>query len=67
MRWDFDAGAPLDFNVHCHVDKEVVFPSKLSAVATARDTLTTKIEQHYCWMWSNKSAAPAAFTVRLQR
>lgn len=67
VRWDFDAGAPLDFNVHYHVDKEVVFPSKLSAVATARDTLATKIEQHYCWMWSNKSAAPAAFTVRLQR
>jgi len=67
VRWDFEARAPLDFNVHYHVDKDVVFPSKLSAVAMAKDTLATKIEQDYCWMWSNKSAAAANFTVRLQR
>ena len=63
----FDAGLPLDFNVHCHVDKAVAFPVKLSAVSNAGDTLDTRIEQDYCWMWSNKSAAPATFTVRLQR
>jgi len=67
VRWNFEAGAPLDFNVHFHVGKDVVFPSKLGAVATARDTLDTKIEQDYCWMWSNKSAAPATLTVNLQR
>jgi len=67
VRWEFEASAPLDFNVHYHVGKEVVFPSKLAAVATAKDTLDTKIEQDYCWMWSNKSAAPATTAIRLQR
>jgi hypothetical protein len=65
--WNFEASAPLDFNVHYHVGKEVVFPSKLTAVVTAKDTLTTKIDQDYCWMWSNKSAASATILVKLQR
>ena len=65
--WTFEASAPLDFNVHYHVGKEMVFPSKLSAVATAKDTLATKIEQDYCWMWSNKTAAAVTIKVRLQR
>ncbi len=67
LRWDFEASAPLDFNVHYHLGKAVVFPAKLAAVATAKGTLDTKTAQDYCWMWSNKSAAPATFTVRLQR
>ena len=67
VRWDFDAGLPLDFNVHYHVGKEVVFPSKLTAVAAAKDSLDTKIDQDYCWMWSNKSASTATVKVKLQR
>ena len=35
VRWLFEASVPLDFNVHYHVGKEVVFPSKLAAVANA--------------------------------
>ena len=65
--WNFEASAPLDFNVHYHVGKEVVFPSKLTAVVTAKDTLATKIDQDYCWMWSNKTAASATIKVKLQR
>ena len=65
--WNFQASAPMDFNVHYHVGKEVVFPSKLAAVATANDTLDTKIDQDYCWMWSNKTAAAASIKVKLQR
>jgi hypothetical protein len=67
VRWRFEASAPLDFNVHYHVGKEVEFPTKLVAVASARDTLNTQTQQDYCWMWSNKSAAAAALTVELQR
>ena len=67
VRWDFEASAPMDFNVHYHVGKDVVFPSKLAAVSTANGSLDAKIEQHYCWMWSSKSAAPATVTVKLQR
>ena len=67
VRWDFEASTPVEFNVHFHEGKEVVFPVKLSAVDTARDTLDTKVERDYCWMWSNKSAAPATLSVDLRR
>ncbi len=67
VRWDFEASAPLDFNVHYHVGKDVFFPSKMVAVSTAKDTLDAKMEQDYCWMWSNKTAAPATVMVKLQR
>ena len=67
VRWDFESGTPLDFNVRYHVGKQVVFPSKLTAVSAAKDVLDTKVDQDYCWMWSNKSASSATVTVKLQR
>ncbi len=67
VAWSFEASMPLDFNVHYHVGKDVVFPAKLVSVRTAKDTLDAKIEQDYCWMWSNKSVAPTTVMVRLQR
>lgn len=65
--WNFEASAPLDFNVHYHVGKEVVFPSKLTAVVIAKDTLATKIDQDYCWMWSNRSAQAIDIEVTLKQ
>lgn len=67
VHWDFEAGVPIDFNVHYHAGKDVVFPSKQSAVVSGKDTLATKIDQDYCWMWTNKSTAPATLAVHLQR
>ena len=67
VRWDFEANAPLDFNVHYHVGKDVVFPSKMAATRKAKDVLDTQIEQDYCWMWSNKTSAAASLKVELQR
>ena len=67
IRWNFEASTPMDFNVHYHVGKDVVFPSKFTAVASAKDTLDAKVDQDYCWMWSNKSSAPATVMVKLQR
>lgn len=67
VRWVFDADKPLDFNVHYHLGKQVVFPFKRSAVAQDGDTLDAQTEQDYCWMWTNKAPAPAALSVTLQR
>ncbi len=67
VAWRFEASSALDFNVHYHLGKEVVFPFKLSAVASGKDTLHTQIEQDYCWMWSNKSPTPATLSVTLRR
>jgi hypothetical protein len=44
-----------------------MYASRLSAVAKARNTLNARIEQDYCWMWSNKSTEPASLAVTLKR
>ena len=67
VNWEYEASTPLDFNVHYHVGKEVLFPAKLEAVASAKDVLATTLEQDYCWMWTNKSAVAAKLSVKLRR
>ena len=67
VRWEFDVSWPVDFNIDYHAGKDVVFPSKLSAVATANNILRARVAQDYCWMWSNKSAEPVTMSAKLQR
>lgn len=67
VQWQYRGAAPLDFNIHYHVGKEVTYPAKLKATASARDTLHAAVEQDYCWMWSNKGDAPVKLTASLQR
>ena len=65
--WSFEASGPTDFNVHYHVGKEVVYPTKMAQAARAQDTLRVKVEQDYCWMWSNKTAEPVVLKANFQR
>ena len=65
--WSFDSDLALDFNVHFHEGKDVVFPEKQTAVTKASGTLNVAAKQDYCWMWSNKSPRPATLTARLKR
>jgi hypothetical protein len=67
VRWQFEASAPLDFNIHYHEGKDVVYPARLPAVAQATDTLAVKLAHDYCWMWTNRGAAPVKLELRLQR
>ena len=67
VRWNFAAGAPVDFNIHYHVGKEAVFPAKQAQISSGRDTLNVTVAQDYCWMWTNKGSAPVSLTVDLAR
>jgi hypothetical protein len=67
VRWAFDAGAPLDFNVHYHVGKAAEFPAKLNQVAAAEDVLRVSVKETYCWMWTNTSKEEVRLGVTLQR
>jgi hypothetical protein len=67
IRWEFDASAPVDFNIHYHVGKEAQFPAKQAQVSAAQDTLRVAVREDYCWMWSNKSASGVKLDLRLQR
>ena len=65
--WSFRSGQPLDFNIHYHVGKDVVFPAKQAGAASLNGGLQVVVEQDYCWMWENKSSAPATVDVVLRR
>lgn len=67
IAWRFDSQSPLNFNVHYHEGKEVRFPAKQDQVAASEGVLDVKLEQDYCWMWTNKGAAATSLKVTLKR
>jgi len=65
VAWQFKADAITDFNIHYHVDQRVAYPEQLSNVKDAGGRLLVEVDQAYCWMWRNRSAAPIAIEVTL--
>ena len=67
VQWRFESDAATNFNVHYHVAKDVHFPVKEDGVRKSQGTLDVRIEQDYCWMWTNKGTSPAAIAVELSK
>lgn len=67
VQWSYEAGGALDFNIHYHQGKDVNYPARASGVARSEGMLAVDSAQEYCWMWTNKSAAPVDLRVRLQK
>jgi hypothetical protein len=67
VQWRFEAGAPMEFNIHFHEGKAVRFPARQSGVTKADGTLQAKTEQDYCWMWTNQSSGDATLKAELVR
>jgi len=67
VRWYFESAGPMDFNIHYHQGKKVVFPVRRAGAAHGAATLKAKLDQDYCWMWANKSAQPLSLRLTLSR
>ena len=67
VAWTFSAERPLNFNIHYHAGKQVVFAARQDGVAAAQGELAVEVDQDYCWMWSNKSAAAVQLRLTLAR
>ena len=67
IAWSFRGQQSMNFNIHYHEGKKVVFPIKQSNTASLEGTLTVPVDQDYCWMWENKGGTPAAIDIALQR
>ena len=67
VAWSFTADRPMDFNVHYHAGKQVVFPAKQDGASRAEGLLEVRLRQDYCWMWTNKGASPARVRLTLKR
>lgn len=65
IAWTFESSQALAFNIHYHRGKETVYPVKLAAAEQAADSLAVQVDEPYCWMWSNKSAAAASLRLEL--
>ncbi len=67
VRWAFEAGGPMDFNIHYHQGQKVVFSVQRAGAAKGAATLKVKLDQDYCWMWTNQTAQPLALRLTLTR
>jgi hypothetical protein len=67
VQWSFEAAAPLDFNVHFHVGRDVSYPIKHNAIAQAEGVLVAAQAQNYCWMWTNQAEQSAQLSVKLRK
>lgn len=67
VSWRFEATQPLDFNIHHHSGKDVIYSDRRSKVAMAADVLNAGVRQTYCWMWVNKEPALGIIKMKLRR
>lgn len=67
VHWTFEANQPLDFNVHYHVGKDVVYPAKQDGARNASGTVHVALRETYCWMWRSRQQALAEVRVRLNK
>lgn len=67
VMWQFKASGPLNFNIHFHQGKEVVFPEKKDGVSDLQGTLVAQGKEDYCWMWTNKGEAVSSIRVLLAK
>ncbi len=67
VAWRFEADRALAFNIHYHVGKAVEYPARQDAATRADGTLAVALDQDYCWMWTNRTRAPATLKLTLSK
>lgn len=64
----FRAEAEVDFNIHHHRGREVLYPVRQSAVrAVEQASFSPTTGEDYCLMWENRGAAPVRVEGRVER
>jgi hypothetical protein len=67
VTWRFEGADVLDFNIHYHAGQDTVYPERRAAIRAGEGRLQPALDETYCWMWTNKTSAPVALGVTLQR
>jgi hypothetical protein len=67
MRYTFDAGAPLEFNLHWHRGNEVLYPVRIDAIARIGGVFRAPQSEAYCLMWTNRKRSSVALRARIDR
>ena len=67
VAWSFVWDKPMNFNIHYHEGKQVVFPAKQDGASQVEGLLKVSVGQDCCWMWTNKGTSPAKLQLTLKR
>ena len=67
VTWQFEASAPVDFNIHFHEGDKVEYPERQDSTRALSGTFRPAAARDYCWMWTNRGAAAVKASVRLRR
>jgi hypothetical protein len=59
LQWRFDAEAPVAFNVHHHVGKDVMMPVELKEARRHEGRLVADVANDWCLMWTAAEGTPA--------
>lgn len=63
----FNATGALDYNVHHHVQDEVVYLELEKGITRHVGRLEPESADTYCWMWENRGSAAVKLEAALQR
>jgi hypothetical protein len=53
LAFSFESSGPLDFNVHYHRGKEVLYPVSEEKITTSKGYYSPEKEDIFCLMWTN--------------
>jgi hypothetical protein len=67
VAWAFKSDAPLEFNIHRHADKEVIYATKSHLTRELSGTHQPTFAFEWCWMFTNESNAPTTISLQLKR
>lgn len=57
IRWRFLATGVVDFNIHHHRGKDVLYPVRRERIERASGSFGARAADDYCLMWTNKGSA----------
>jgi hypothetical protein len=64
LDYSFEASDPLDFNIHCHEEHNIVYGVSKEAVSKDAGIFVADKDQYYCLMWTNKRSKPVSFVYK---
>ena len=62
LDYSFNASKPLDFNLHCHEDHNVVYGITKDGVPSDKGAFRCEKKQYYCLMWTNSGSESVSLT-----
>jgi hypothetical protein len=62
LSYSFNASGPVDFNIHCHEQGNIICPVSKKGSTSDEGDFRAEKEQIYCLMWTNIQTIPVRLT-----